>query len=200
MKPHSVKPALKPRKTPRQARSAATVDVILEAAAHILERSGFDGYSTNAIAQKAGVSIGSLYQYFPTRDAITCELIHRQNTQLTHEIAEIGGMHSGAATLEKIIDIAVENQLQRPALNRILDLEEARLSPESSHNAESVSEKFQQALTALGYPPHGVVVGDLIAIIRGMVDAAGQKKNLDQPDLSLRIQAAVFGYLEKRWG
>ena len=53
------------KKQPRQARSKATVDAILEAAARILVNSGYGGASTNVIAQKAGVSIGSLYEYVP---------------------------------------------------------------------------------------------------------------------------------------
>lgn len=52
-----------PRKRPRQARSVATFEAILEAAARILE------INTNAVAELAGVSIGSLYQYFPSKDA-----------------------------------------------------------------------------------------------------------------------------------
>ena len=67
--------ALEPRKAPAQARSTATVAAILEAAARILETDGLAGYSTNAIARRAGVSVGSLYQYFPGKDAITRALI-----------------------------------------------------------------------------------------------------------------------------
>jgi AcrR family transcriptional regulator len=52
--------ALKPRKRPLQKRSAETVAVILEAAARVLELHGFEGFNTNAIAERAGVSIGSL--------------------------------------------------------------------------------------------------------------------------------------------
>jgi AcrR family transcriptional regulator len=55
---------LNPRKQPAQPRSSRTVGVILEAAAHILEQQGFEGYTTNSIAERAGVSIGSLYQYY----------------------------------------------------------------------------------------------------------------------------------------
>ncbi|WP_454277896.1 TetR/AcrR family transcriptional regulator [Sphingomonas sanguinis] len=66
---------MNPRKTARQGRSAATVDAIVEAAARILEAAGPSGYTTNAIAQRAGVSVGSLYQYFPNKDAITRALI-----------------------------------------------------------------------------------------------------------------------------
>lgn len=55
-----------PRKTPRQQRSQATVDAMVDAAARILATDGFAMMSTNRVAGVAGVSIGSLYQYFPT--------------------------------------------------------------------------------------------------------------------------------------
>src|SRR5208283_1724269 len=63
------------RKRPGQARSQETVGVILEASARILESDGLRGFNTNAIAAKAGVSIGSLYQYFPNKDSIVLALI-----------------------------------------------------------------------------------------------------------------------------
>jgi len=59
-----------PRKTPQQHRSQATVEAILDAAAHLFCASGFDATSTNAIAERAGVSIGSCYQYFPNKLAL----------------------------------------------------------------------------------------------------------------------------------
>ena len=55
------------RKKPLQNRSQVTVDAIVEAAARVFESSGFDGASTNKIAEIAGVSVGSLYQYFPDK-------------------------------------------------------------------------------------------------------------------------------------
>ena len=64
-------------RNPRQDRSRATVDAILEAAARILEREGPEGLCTNRIARDAGVSIGSLYEYFDGRDAIVRTLCER---------------------------------------------------------------------------------------------------------------------------
>lgn len=58
------------RRSPMQARSRATRDAILEAASQILEREGAAGFNTNAVADRAGVSIGTLYQYFPGKAAI----------------------------------------------------------------------------------------------------------------------------------
>ena len=54
-----------PRKTPRQSRSRDTYDAVLEATARILETKGLEAANTNAIAERAGFSVGSLYQYFP---------------------------------------------------------------------------------------------------------------------------------------
>jgi len=65
------------RKAPRQRRARATVDAILFAAAHILKTDGFARTTTNRIAEKAGVSIGSLYQYFPNKEAIVAALRER---------------------------------------------------------------------------------------------------------------------------
>lgn len=71
-----------PRKRAKQDRAKATVEAILTAAAHILVREGFDAASTNRIAEKAGVSIGSLYQYFPGKEAIVAALLERHVRQM----------------------------------------------------------------------------------------------------------------------
>src|ERR1700753_1263227 len=118
---------LKPRKTPRQQRSTETVNVILEAAARILERRGLDGFTTNAVAERAGVSIGSLYQYFPSKEALTATLIGRETTTLVENAAAALDEASGRAALLKLIAAAVRHQLRRPVLARLLDFEEARL-------------------------------------------------------------------------
>ena len=74
-------PPKTPRRVPNQERARALVAAILEASAHVLEVHGFEGATTARIAKKAGVSVGSLYQYFGTKealfDALTAELIER---------------------------------------------------------------------------------------------------------------------------
>ncbi len=71
-----------PRKRPIQARSRATVDAILEGAIRILTRDGFDGATTTKIAEAAGVSVGSLYQYFPSMEAIVAALFEKHADEL----------------------------------------------------------------------------------------------------------------------
>ncbi|MGZ3420381.1 MAG: TetR/AcrR family transcriptional regulator [Polyangiales bacterium] len=71
-----------PRKQAVQPRAKATVDAILEATARVLVREGYDRASTNKVAEAAGVSIGSLYQYFPSKEALVAALIERHTDEM----------------------------------------------------------------------------------------------------------------------
>jgi AcrR family transcriptional regulator len=71
------KTPVSPRKNPKQQRSRSLVDSAVEAAARILSRMGYEGATTNRVAETAGISIGSLYQYFPNRDALIGAVIDR---------------------------------------------------------------------------------------------------------------------------
>lgn len=71
------KPRTSPRKAATQERSRATVDALLNATARILTKHGYDRASTNRVAQLAGVSIGSLYQYFPSKEALVAALLEK---------------------------------------------------------------------------------------------------------------------------
>ena len=73
----NAKKTLNPRKLPTQGRAKVTVDAILQAATHILDKEGLEKANTNHIAEVAGVSVGSLYQYFPGKDAILSSIIER---------------------------------------------------------------------------------------------------------------------------
>src|SRR5215813_1537503 len=73
------RPLTNPRKHASQERSRATVAALIEATARILVREGFENASTNRIAEEAGVSIGSLYQYYPSKEALVAAVIDRDN-------------------------------------------------------------------------------------------------------------------------
>src|SRR5690348_15209668 len=66
-----------PRKLPRQVRSKATFDAIVEATTQLLLREGYQRFTTARVAKRAGVSIGSLYQYFPNKTALAAAVIDR---------------------------------------------------------------------------------------------------------------------------
>ncbi|MDP2212722.1 TetR/AcrR family transcriptional regulator [Phenylobacterium sp.] len=83
------------RKIPRQRRAADTVEIILEAAAQLLERDGLEGFTTNAVAERAGVSIGALYRYFPNKRVLTHALAERESdlhgAEMQRLLRETGG-------------------------------------------------------------------------------------------------------------
>ncbi len=113
----------KVRKTPRQRRSAETVEAILTAAAHILEKEGFDAATTNRVAVKAGVSIGSLYQYFPNKES----LVRALNDRHTKEILDLLRKRFGElreapleSSVRAIVQTMVEVHRVNPALHRVL--------------------------------------------------------------------------------
>jgi AcrR family transcriptional regulator len=111
------KAAQKPRRTPAQSRSAETVAVILEAAARVLELRGLDGFNTNSVAERAGVSIGSLYQYFRNKDALLASLIELQGEPFVRMLETLPADESFQTALLRLIEASVHQQLLRPELS-----------------------------------------------------------------------------------
>jgi AcrR family transcriptional regulator len=122
---------LKPRKTPAQARSKATVEAILVAAAQVLRRHGYATTTTDRIAERAGVSVGSLYQYFPNKDAILVALTERH---IDAGFALVRELLAGAranrpplkAMLRRFVVAMIALHEHEPELHRVL-FEEAPL-------------------------------------------------------------------------
>jgi AcrR family transcriptional regulator len=112
-----------PRKRPRQHRSKATVDTILTATARILIKHGFDGLTTNAVAEAAGVSIGSLYQYFPNKEALVAALIENhletKNAATHAELARVAQLPFAEA-VRSMIELTIQNYAEEPELRRVL--------------------------------------------------------------------------------
>jgi len=77
------------RRMPQQARALETRQAILEAAAQILERDGVGGFTTNAVAERAGVSIGTLYQYFGDKSAIVLALARQEAERILQATLQI---------------------------------------------------------------------------------------------------------------
>jgi AcrR family transcriptional regulator len=192
--------SIAPRKAPAQSRAVEIVAAVLEAAARILEERGFAGYTTNAVAERAGVSIGSLYQYFPGKDAITAALIERETATLLADVAVMRPGEPLEARLVRMVRAAVAHQMRRPQLAVLLDFEERRL-PMGARNervVDVIQRALVEALAMADLPRQGnrqVTARDLLAITRGMVDVAGESGETDAADLERRVTRALFGYL-----
>lgn len=108
-----------PRKSPLQDRSKMTVDAILTATAQILTKEGYDKASTNQIAERAGVSIGSLYQYFPNKEALVATLVEHHANEMI-EIVESKLKNFFNAPIEVMLSEIVKACLAAHAVNPIL--------------------------------------------------------------------------------
>ena len=155
---------VEPRKKPRQRRARTTVDVILMAAAHILKREGFTHMTTNRIAEKAGVSVGSIYQYFPNKEAIVAALRERHNDW---------------------VDECVRAETER-GRNKPLR-EGVRQAVERMVAVYALDPALHGALTR-GDPTHdGVGVQEGIALLREFLVEHAQQLGLRDPELTCFI-------------
>jgi len=138
-------PDWQPRRLPRQARSRASVDAILEGAARILERDGYEALTTNRIATEAGVGIGTLYDFFPNREAIVLALAARRLERLADEVqeglAEAGGL-APAEALELLLRRITRAVAADRALYRAL-LGEARFLRERPETRRALGAFFE---------------------------------------------------------
>lgn len=98
-----IRKPVSPRKMPQQQRSQALVAAVLEAAVRILKREGEEALTTRRVAEVAGVSVGSLYQYFPNRDAIVRVLINAHVRGMLTRIDTALGHACSAATPEEVV-------------------------------------------------------------------------------------------------
>jgi AcrR family transcriptional regulator len=123
MKGVAGRPAIRPRKQASQERSRATVAALIEATARILVSEGFDKASTNRIAELAGVSVGSLYQYFPSKEALVVAVAERHNRDIMQVVggvlAELDSLPVEDA-VRKLVEAAIQAHRVDPELHCVL--------------------------------------------------------------------------------
>jgi len=193
-------PPINLRKVPLQARAAATVDAVLEAAARILEEIGVEGVNTNLVAERAGVSVGSLYQYFPSKESIFAELIRRNRQVLITDI-EAGIAETDAMglepTIEALLKAALRHQFDRPKLALALEYAEEVLPMGSE--ARALNTGFVDVVTSLlkanDIENPKDAARDIVALVKGIIDAAALEGEQDTDALLGRLKRVVIGYL-----
>lgn len=192
------------RKVPRQARSRATVEVILEAGARVLGTHGWSGFSTNKVAALAGVSIGSFYQYFPEKASLL-EAIRERH--LAECLAVLRDLQTRKLTANQLVVHLVKGMIAVhdtfPGVHRVL-LEEApnqpagRLDPKSPYELEYLG---CYAAVVKRLRPHieldragriAVIVSDAID---GVIHNAARRGTLDQPELQAELEQLVLLYV-----
>lgn len=192
------------RKAPRQARAVATVEAIAQAATQLLREGGLAAMTTNAVAARAGVSIGSLYQYFPNRDALMVELIRREQRGHVERVRAALLLCKGLdleATVRLLVRAAMGHHRADALLASAIDHEEARL-PVDAIIAETLSEGGALLAQIFSRFEHQISPVDAVraaltlpALVRSIVDVWA---NLPQAEIDIaedEAVRAVLGYL-----
>lgn len=189
---------LKPRKRPSQSRSVMTVDAIVEATIRILRQEGWAACTTTRISAMAGVSVGSLYQYFPNRNAVAVEIVRRRTR--AYMTAVLGADLRDAATTGEVVDRAIAAFVmeKRKGLDISLALRDALPEVQGRQAIIEEARRFVPALQAM-FSAAGAAVVDparlavALAAVEGAVwemieqDAAA----LDGPE-AIAALASVF--------
>ncbi len=175
-------PDWKPRKLPRQARSRASFDAILGGCARVLERDGYDLLTTNRVAEAAGVGIGTLYDFFPNREAIVVALAEQRLARLAAAVQEGLAAADGLDAFEAL-DLLLRRIVRAVtadrALYRVLLARFLRDSPETRRALATFFELGQLASRrardriALADPPADAwLIGRVLA--HAVLEIAGQ--------------------------
>jgi AcrR family transcriptional regulator len=201
----SARSTLSPRKAPRQDRSRAMVELILEATARVLVERGYAGTSTNAVAARAGISVGSLYQYFPNKDALVAALHERHAQRVDEVVLRVLQRHAGATLAEAlaaVIEAAIAAHAEEAELHQVLELQLAGLDryrgPQADgHLAEHVAALLAAHRDEIAVPDPRLATFVLVNAVHALIHAAV----LERPSgVSLRaatreILRMAFGYL-----
>jgi AcrR family transcriptional regulator len=196
--------ALKPRKVPLQARGRATYDAIVEAAAQVVARDGLAGFNTNAVATRAGVSIGSLYQYFPNKDALMVALIHfqlrRQMTTFAQAV-EASAQATLPETVRTLVRAAMAHHREDALFATAIDHEEARLPIQDDLNAflelagRTLENGLQRHRNQIGDICFESATTTLPQMVRAIVDVWANQHPPQLQKAEDEAVRAVMGYL-----
>ncbi len=193
------------RRQPQQRRARQTVDAVLDALVRVLKREGFDAITTNRVAEVAGVSIGSVYQYFPDKRAIFGAL-HQRHIEEIDRIVETKLVEHAASSLDELIRALIEAMVDAhsidPELFELLLTEVPHRAGGTRDFAVRLHGAFRLAISSGA--PELKKRGDLdkvVFVVTHMVEALSHGAVLRRPpDLSLadakaEIVRAVLAYL-----
>ena len=183
----------------QQERSRQTVDALLEAAARILKKEGPTAFTTNRIADVAGVGIGSLYQYFPNKLAILRDLQGREQSDTLFVIGELLTDASLAPQLrlEKAIRFFMESEIEESEMRdamrdanlffRVPEIEENTLDAALAAVAD-----FMMREKGLTHPRSFLVARIALGTVRGVTDAIIEVASPEDLDESARLVSAMI--------
>ena len=198
--PHPSPPRLEPRKTPRQSRSTATVEAIFAATIQVLLTDGETQLTTTRVAERAGVSVGTMYQYFPNKQALLYAVLQQRLGAVVEAIEAAAARLAGqplmaisdglvAAWLEaKTRDIAVSQALYAVSA----DFDIAGLMSEGSQRMRKAVEQLLTSAADATFAQPGSVSLVLLAVLGGSVRSALERGAVPAALATLRAELPVL--------
>jgi AcrR family transcriptional regulator len=164
-----------PRKTPVQARSLASVEAILEATIQVLLKDGKMNLTTTRVAQRAGVSVGTLYQYFPNKSALLQALLRDKLSCVTAAVEDVSQRMRGT-TLSEMADALVKAFIA--AKFKHAGASVALYAASEDLGGKKIAREMQQRT---------------VQAIRQMIESSSEKLSGDPSAIAQTLQAAISG-------
>ena len=148
--PKTARLELQPRKTPRQGRAVVTVEAIYDATIQVLLRNGKERLTTVHVARRAGVSVGTLYQYFPNKQALLFAVLERHLLR-TAKAVEDACSSSRFHPLEEMVDQLVNRFIDAKLVDRDTSVALYRIAGEvgGSIIVDRTRTRYEAAMTAM---------------------------------------------------
>ena len=193
------------RRRPRQRRARQTVDAILDAVVRVLKREGFGAVTTNRVAEVAGVSIGSVYQYFPNKQAIFVAL-HQRHIEQVDRMVETKLVEHAASSLDELIRAMIEGMIDAhtadPELYELLLTEVPHRADGTRDFAVRMHGAFRLAISSRAHELRkGRDLDRLVFVVTHMVESLShgvlfrRPPNLSFADAKKEVARAVLAYL-----
>ncbi len=182
---------LEPRKSPVQARSAASVDAILEATIQILLRVGKERLTTTRVALRAGVSVGTLYQYFPNKSALLQAALKRHLDEVTDAIEFVCKEQKGRTLREMVtalITVFLEAKMRDAKTSVALysvgsDVDGAKIARQMGVRSNKAIVRMlataSEPLTADPQLVASMLQGAMVGVSRRMLESGAAEKEYD---------------------
>jgi AcrR family transcriptional regulator len=197
--------SLNPRKKPQQRRSRITIDAVFEATIQVLLERGLDGITTSQIAERAGVSVGSLYQYYPNKRALLAAVVSRHVGEVVDATIRACQSAHGKTIGEMcatMMSAFVDAKTRRPEVSRALYLPSAAVNADeivkqkSSRCAQAVHDMLitaSDARFAEARLVSGMLIASIVGPTKATIEGGGDRTSFER--LKSHLIALSVGYL-----